>query len=75
LAGETSDNDVGLASEEPALGNIFVDFDKRPVFLENPSCSFVDLTEADSLHAGSLKPKGHSADAGKEVQDIHLPSH
>jgi hypothetical protein len=34
----------------------------------------IDFTEGDGSHSGSLKAERKAADAGKEVEDIHLPA-
>jgi hypothetical protein len=39
---------------------------------EHSLAEFVFLAERDGSHSGSFEPEAKSANAGKEVEDIHL---
>jgi hypothetical protein len=41
------------------------------VLCEDASAIGVDLAEGDGSHAGPFEAEAKSADAGKEVEDIH----
>jgi hypothetical protein len=71
LAGESCRDDIRFASDKASRRNVLVDFNARPSFGKYPLAISVDLTERDGSHSGSFEPEAESADAGKEVEDIH----
>jgi hypothetical protein len=74
LAGESSAYDVGTSSGEVLSGevpNVIVDGDTRPVLGEDAPTERIDFAERDGSHSGPFEAETKSADAGKEVEDIH----
>jgi hypothetical protein len=45
------------------------------VLCEHATAEWINLAERNCSHSGSFKSEAETADAGKEVEDIHLPSH
>jgi hypothetical protein len=45
-----------------------------PVLSQDGSAIRFDLAEGDGAHSGAFEAEGEAADAGKEVEDIHLPA-
>ena len=62
---------VGLAISPRKLSDISENRDIWPVPSQDGAAIGVDLAEGFRSHSGPLEPEAESADAGKEVEDIH----
>lgn len=71
LARKPSANNIGESGAGLEFSHIVVAGDVRPVLCEHPSAEGIDLAEGDGSHSCALKAETESADAGKEVKDVH----
>ena len=71
LAREAADHDIGFAFGKFARCDVIMAGDIWPVLGEDASAVGIDFAESDGSHSGSFEAETESADAGKEVEDIH----